>query len=263
MALYIIGGNEDKEGRCMILRRFVEAAGGEKAVLAVMPVAAGDMARAGEEYRRLFTRLGAARVEVVAFASRREAGHPALVNLLEGSTGIFLTGGDQLRLTALLGGTELDRALHRAYRRGAVIGGTSAGAAAMSATMIVEGAGEETPRAEVVRMAPGLGLIREVVVDQHFAQRGRLGRLLAAVAHNPYILGLGIDEDTAVLVDDRQRFRVYGSGAVTVVDGRRIEHSDISGAGTGPLALTGLQLHILPAGYGFDLALRCPLLPEV
>ncbi|MBE3580892.1 MAG: cyanophycinase [Thermoanaerobacteraceae bacterium] len=263
MALYIIGGNEDKEGSCTVLRRFVEAAGGEEAVLAVIPAASGDPAGAGEEYRRVFTRLGAARVEVVTFTSRREAAGADLVNILESSTGIFLTGGDQLRLTALLGGTELDRALHRAYRRGAVVGGTSAGAAAMGTTMIVEGPGEEAPRAEVVRMAPGLGLIREVMVDQHFAQRGRLGRLLAAVAHNPYILGLGIDEDTAVLVDDRQRFMVYGSGAVTVVDGREIDHSSISDAGTRPVALTGCRLHVLAASYGFDLALRRPLLPEV
>lgn len=137
------------------------------------------------------------------------------------------------------------------------MGGTSAGAAAMSSTMIVSGEGEVAPRVNVVHLAPGLGFIREVIVDQHFAQRGRL---LAALAHNPYVLGLGIDEDSAVWVEGG-RLRVIGSGTVTVVDGCGIEHTNISMAGHEPLALTGASLHVLPAGYGFNLDTRRPLLP--
>ncbi|MCG0277898.1 MAG: cyanophycinase [Thermanaeromonas sp.] len=260
MALYLIGGNEDREGHCEVLQGFLEACGGEGAKIVVIPVASHNMAEAGEVYWRVFGRLGARRVEIVAPATRKEADREALARPVEEATAVFFTGGDQLRLTSILGGTGLDRALHRAFRRGVLIGGTSAGAAAMSSTMIVSGEGEVAPRLNAVRLAPGLGFIREVIVDQHFAQRGRLGRLLAALAYNPYVLGLGIDEDTAVWVDG-DKLWVRGSGTATVVDGRSIEHTNISAAGREPLALTGVSLHVLPAGYGFDLDTRRALLP--
>lgn len=260
MGVYLIGGNEDREGRCEVLQGFLEAGGGEQAKVVVIPVASQNMEEAGEIYLRLFNRLGAKRVEAVAPATRKEADKGILERLVEEATAVFFTGGDQLRLTSLLGGTNLDRALHRAFQRGTLMGGTSAGAAAMSSTMIVAGEGEVAPQADVVHLAPGLGFIREVIIDQHFAERGRLGRLLAAVAHNPYVLGLGIDEDTAVWVDG-DRLRVLGRGAVTVVDGRGIEHTNISTAGQRPLALTGISLHVLPAGYGFNLDTRRALLP--
>ncbi|SMB89416.1 cyanophycinase [Thermanaeromonas toyohensis ToBE] len=260
MGVYLIGGNEDREERCEVLRGFLEAGGGDQAEVVVIPVASQNMEEAGEVYLRLFTRLGAKRVEAVAPTTRKEANQEALERLVEKAKAVFFTGGDQLRLTSLLGGTNLDRALHRAFQRGTLMGGTSAGAAAMSSTMIVAGEGEVAPQVDVVRMAPGLGFIREVIIDQHFAQRGRLGRLLAAIAYNPYILGLGIDEDTAVWVDG-DRLQVLGRGTVTVVDGRGIEHTNISIAGPKPLALTGVALHVLPAGYGFNLDTRCPLPP--
>lgn len=260
MGVYLIGGNEDRAGRCEVLQGFLEACGGEEAKVMVIPVASRNTEETGEVYLRIFSRLGAKQVEVVAPATRKEANREALASLVEEATAVFFTGGDQLRLTSLLGGTNLDRALHRAFRRGTLMGGTSAGAAAMSSTMIVSGEEEVAPRVNVVHLAPGLGFIREVIVDQHFAQRGRLGRLLAALAHNPYVLGLGIDEDTAVWVDGG-RLRVIGSGTVTVVDGFSIEHTNISMAGNEPLALTGVSLHVLPAGYGFNLDTRRPLLP--
>ncbi|AFV13005.1 cyanophycinase CphB [Thermacetogenium phaeum DSM 12270] len=258
--LVVIGGAEDKEGDCLILRRFVELAGGDKARLVVVTAAAAEPQRTGEMYRSLFRSLGVAEVAVLDVGSRRDAGDPAVTGKIKQATGIFFTGGDQLRITSILGGTRMDEALRRAHRSGAVIAGTSAGASAMSETMIVEGEETEPPRKNSVQMAPGMGLLREVVVDQHFAQRGRLGRLLAAVAQHPYMLGVGIDEDTAIVVGPDSTFEVIGSHAVTVVDGRKIEESNVSETGSKePLALTNVILHILPSGYRFETKKRVPL----
>lgn len=258
--LVIIGGAEDKEGRCEILRKFVELAGGEEAKLVIMTAATEQPEVVGEEYRRIFARLGVKKLEILDITSRRQANLQQHQQVIGEATGIFFTGGDQLRITTLLGGTEIYQALHQAYRRGTVIAGTSAGASVMSETMIVEGDSDQAPKKNTVKMAPGMGLIREVVVDQHFAQRGRIGRLLTAVAQNPYILGVGIDEDTAIVVNPEGQFKVYGSQTVTIVDGSRIGHTNVSESSPAePLALTNVGLHVLPAGYGFDLNRRVPL----
>ncbi|MDI3538386.1 MAG: cyanophycinase [Bacillota bacterium] len=257
--LVIVGGAEDKEGSCVILRRFLSLAGGEKARIAVLTTATEKAEEVGSEYTRLFYRLGAAEVRHLDVADREAARAEAMVDSLSRATGIFLTGGDQLRLTSILGGTPLAGALHAAVCRGAVLAGTSAGASAMSATMIVEGRDESAPRRSIIAMAPGLGFLKEVVVDQHFAERGRIGRLLAAIAENPYILGLGLDEDTAIVCEPGGSFTVIGSGACTVVDGVGIRMSNISESAPGePLVLTYVTLHILPAGYTYDLKRRRP-----
>lgn len=257
--LVIIGGAEDKEGPCIILRRFLSLAGGKEARVAVLTTATERAEEVGSEYTRLFYRLGAAEVRHLDVADREAARTEAMVAALDRATGVFLTGGDQLRLTSILGGTPLAGALHAAVCRGAVLAGTSAGASAMSATMIVEGRDESAPRRSIIAMAPGLGFLKEVVVDQHFAERGRLGRLLAAIAENPYILGLGLDEDTAVICEPGGSFTVIGSGACTVVDGVGIRTSNISESAPGePLVLTYVTLHVLPAGYTFDLKRRRP-----
>lgn len=260
--LLVIGGAEDKEEECVILKRFVQMAGGREGRLVLVTSATTRPREVGEGYSRLFQKLGAGEVTVLDVASRREANLESSYRLVAEATGIFFTGGDQLRITSLLGGTRLDEAFHRAYEGGAVLAGTSAGASAMSETMIVEGDGDDPPHRNNVQMAPGLGLIREVVVDQHFAQRGRLGRLLTAVAQHPYMLGVGIDEDTAMVVEPGGVFEVIGSQTVTVVDGREIRETNISETGPRePLVLTNVILHILPAGYRFDLARRRPLSP--
>jgi cyanophycinase len=177
--------------------------------------------------------------------------------------GIFFTGGDQLRITSLLGGTEVDFALHEAYRKGTVIAGTSAGASVMSATMIIGGDEDSSPYQGSISMGPGMGLVHQVVIDQHFAQRGRLGRLVSAVAQQPAILGIGIDEDTAVIINSKNCMKVIGSQTVTVVDGNRCEHTNVSEAKPEQaLALTAITVHILPGGYGFDLLDRRALVPE-
>lgn len=257
--LLIIGGAEDKEGKCEILTRFVELSGGEDAIIIVITTATQEPAAAGQEYTRLFKNLGAGYVEVLDLDSRPRANHSYMTRLMEKATGIFFTGGDQLRITTTLGGTVANDGLRKAYLRGTVIAGTSAGASVMSNTMIVEGDSDQAPKLNTIKMAPGLGLLEEVVIDQHFAQRGRVGRLLSAVAHNPYILGMGIDEDTAVLVHPDAKLEVIGSQTVTFIDGRKVTFSNVSELSPGQaLAIEQVILHVLPKGYGFNLFTREP-----
>ncbi|MDR3289297.1 MAG: cyanophycinase [Peptococcaceae bacterium] len=259
--LLIIGGAEDKEGECRILRRFVAESGGAESRIVILTVAAERPEEAGEQYEGLFYRLGAKEVTVLNIADRTEA------DAVDGSGpwarcgGVFFTGGDQLRITGMIGGTLTGRILHGLYEKGVVIAGTSAGASAMSDTMIVGGAAG-SPKKDTLTMAPGLGLLRSVVIDQHFAQRGRIGRLLAAVAHNPYVLGVGIDEDTAIMIGQDGCFQVLGSQTVTVADASWARITNVSETGAGePLALTPVMTHILPASYGFDLKRRTALFP--
>lgn len=261
--LVIIGGHEDKTGNCTILRRLVTLAGGREAVLLVLTTASQEGEATGRDYHDVFTRLGAAQVMITHVRSRWEADDPGQVRLAQAATGVFFTGGDQLRITATLGGTALGAALQECYEAGVVVAGTSAGASAMSGTMILGGPEDDAPKKCTTAMAPGLGLLEEVVIDQHFAQRGRLGRLLSAVAQNPYVIGLGIDEDTAVVVRPDACFEVIGSRTVTVADGSRLMHSNASDSRPDdPLALLGVLLHTLPSGYGYDLRRRQPVVPS-
>ncbi|MCX7781555.1 MAG: cyanophycinase [Negativicutes bacterium] len=257
--LLIIGGNEDKQGECLILRKFVAMSGGREAKLAVITTATEMPREVGDEYRAMFRDLGAASTSILFIGNREAANDRNQVSELENATGIFFTGGDQLRLTSILGGSRVDMAIRAAYRRGTVIAGTSAGASVMSDTMIVEGDSSDTLKKSSVNMAHGMGLLEEVVIDQHFAQRGRINRLLAAVAQNPYVLGIGIDEDTALIVSPDAKCEVIGSQTVTIVDGKHIIHSNISESKPfEALALTNVTLHVLPTGFGFDLKRRLP-----
>lgn len=256
--LVIIGGAEDKEGECLILREVVRLAGSANARLLVLTAATSQPQQVGAVYRQVFARLGAAEVGVLDISDRMQAEDPMLVRLLEDCSGVFFTGGDQLRITSLIGGTALFHALGAAYRRGVVIAGTSAGASVMSSTMIIDGSGDQEPAVGAVSLAAGLNLVSDVVIDQHFAQRGRLGRLLAAVAQNPYVLGIGIDENTAVVVDG-PNFEVIGTGAVSVLDGQHIAFTNVSEVSPkAALALAEVRLHVLPQGYVFNLPTRRP-----
>ncbi|WP_418791318.1 cyanophycinase [Phosphitispora sp. TUW77] len=255
--LLVIGGAEDKQGKCEILSDFIRLAGGPKAHVVIITTAALESDRVGKKYYDLFEGLGAGTVEVLDLDSRKKANNRSVVMKMAKATGIFFTGGDQLRITSILGGTTANEALQKAYRSGAVIAGTSAGASVMSNTMIVEGDNDEAPKLNTIKLAPGLGLLEEVVIDQHFAQRGRLGRLLSAVAHNPYILGMGIDEDTAVIIRADAKLEIIGSQTVTFVDGRGVSFTNVSELSPGQaLAIDNVVLHVLPKGYGFDLAAR-------
>ncbi len=257
--LLIIGGNEDKQGECLILRKFVTMAGGARSHIVVVTTATELPQEVGEEYRLLFTELGAGSVSVLYMEDREATNDHNNVAEIDKATGIFFTGGDQLRLTSLLGGSTVDKSIRAVIAQGTVVAGTSAGASVMSDTMIVGGHSSDTPKKSSLSMAHGMSLLRDVVIDQHFAQRGRINRLLAAVAQNPHVLGIGIDEDTALSVEPGGKCVVIGSRTVTIVDGKNIAHSNISESSRDePLAITNVILHILPAGFGFDINRRLP-----
>jgi cyanophycinase len=255
--LLIIGGAEDKLGRSRVLARFVELAatpGGTRVV--VLPTASSVPDEMITVYDDVFRRLGADEVRGVAPHDRLDAADPGLVAAVERSTGVFMTGGNQLKLAQVIAGTPLGAAIHAAHERGAVVAGTSAGASIMSSHMISMGDEGITPRQRSSQLSAGLGLLPGVIVDQHFDQRGRYGRLLSLVAQSPSLLGMGIDEDTAALVTDGRELEVLGSGAVFVVDAshaRSDAHEARQGA---PLLVSGAVVHTLPSGAVFDLATR-------
>lgn len=260
--LVIIGGAEDKEGDCKILREFVRRAGGTKARIVIMTAATELPREVGENYIRVFERLGAEDVRIVDTVTRDDARSSSSLEAIENSTGIFFTGGDQARIVSIIKDTDLDEAIHKRYSEGAVIGGTSAGAAVMPDVMIVEGDSETHPRVNVVDMGPGMAFLPGVVIDQHFSQRGRLGRLLSALAQQPAVLGFGIDENTAVAVSGNE-FEVIGEGVVTIVDVAEISHCNLEEIlKDEALAICGAKLHILPEGYRFNLETRKPILEQ-
>lgn len=256
--LVIVGGGEDRRGERTILRRFTDLAGGPDARIVVIGTATTVPDDVGPAYLEAFADL-VGEVDFLPVGSRDEANSAETLSLVEKATGVYFTGGDQLRIASIIGGSQIDVHLHAAYADGLVVGGTSAGAAMMSSTMII-GGGDSVPATDGVRLGPGLELLHGVVIDMHFAERGRLGRLLAAVAQFPHELGVGIDEDTALVVEGN-RFEVVGRGAVTVVDAGAVTSLRTPGEdGTGPLAMTSVQLHVLPAGFSFDLSTRLPVL---
>ncbi len=253
-SLLLIGGHEQPRGE--ILARFSELLSGSRDI-ALLTIATVEPQAAFRRYRDSFRDLGATEVRHLDARTREDCADQGGLRILEEAGGIFFTGGDQLRITSVLGGTPYEDALRRAHLRGAAIGGTSAGASAMSATMLVGGADEESARRVSVRMCPGLGFLPDAVVDQHFAQRGRINRLLAALAQNPGTLGVGIDEDTAVLVRAGEDMKVLGSGTVTVLDARGAWVGDASETAVdAPLRLGPVALWVLPEGSSFDLAHR-------
>jgi cyanophycinase len=254
--LVIVGGGEDRSGDKVILRRFVELAGADQARLVVICTATTEPDELGAVYDEAFAALGVSNVTVLPVGSREEANDPVVVAAIEDATGVYFTGGDQLRIASIFGGSHADTALHACFHNGLVIGGTSAGAAMMSTTMILGGR-DTVPTVGRIRTGAGLGLVNGVTIDMHFAERGRLSRLLAVTGSFPHELGLGIDEDTAAVVDG-DHFEVIGSGAVTVVDAGEVTSLHIP-VDDGPIAMTGVLLHVLPAGYSFDLSTRRPL----
>jgi cyanophycinase len=255
-ALYVIGGAEDKLKRRTVLRHFVQACGGPQARIAVIPTASSLGPEVIEIYTALFERLGAASVVGVRPESRDAANDPAVAAQLDDVSGIFLTGGNQLKLSAIINGTAFGRAIVSAHVSGVTIGGTSAGASIQSSHMVAFGIGGSTPKQRMTQLASGLGLVKSCVIDQHFAQRNRYGRLLMLVAQSPDLLGMGVDEDTAAIVTDDQIVEVVGRGAVTIIDGRQMSSNAHEAARSAPLLVSGAVLHVLPAGAKFDLMSR-------
>ena len=258
----VIGGAEDKLRDKVILSRFVRLAGGKQANIAVISTASSLGDAATQVYRQLFLAMGASNVTGLRPLTREEANEPQTAATVEGATGIFLTGGNQLKLSSVIGGTKVQAALLRAHSGGTVIAGTSAGASAVSTHMVAFGSSGATPKHRMVQISAGLGLLKNVVIDQHFEQRTRLGRLLAVVAQSPSLVGLGLDEDTAAVVYDDETLEVLGRGAVTIVDGSQIVTDSFHTKGHRPMMVSGAILHSLPGGYRFDLQER-KLLPGV
>jgi cyanophycinase len=270
--LMVIGGAEDKLRKRTILREFVAASGGTDARIALIPTASSLGDEVVEVYDALFRRLGAAEVVPVRPASREEAHDPDLVKAVGEATGVFMTGGNQLKLSATICGTPLGEAIVKAHERGAVVGGTSAGASIQSSHMVAFGVGGATPKQRMTQVAAGLGLVQSAVIDQHFDQRNRYGRLLMIVAQSPQLLGIGVDEDTCAVISQedgsegpREVLRVIGRGSVTILDPANIVTNAHEAKRSSPLLASGVLLHLLPAGAAYDLTARTlvPLPPSV
>ncbi len=256
-----IGGAEDKENECKILKKFVELAGGDDAEVLIMTVATKEVEETIKDYRRVFRRLKAGRIKAFDISMREDTASKRGMQLIESATGIFFTGGDQLDIASLLGGTKMLESIKQRQCNGCVIAGTSAGAAMMSKSMLISGKPEESPRFGNVEIGPGLDFIPETIIDTHFSQRGRCGRLMTAVAHYPQDIGIGIDEDTAILVNNGTEFRVLGSGSAIIVDGGPMTHTNLADLEHGELLeLHDLSLHVLPAGARYDLRKQRPIL---
>lgn len=251
-----VGGAEKKDDNPVILKRFVDICGGAQARIAVIPTAS-ELEDTGQRYEQLFHALGAGQARSLDYRRRSDTENPDLLEWLDDANGIFLTGGNQLRITTILGGTAVARKIRSLNAAGVSVGGTSAGAGALSEHMVAFGESGATPVAGRVTLAPGLGLTNRVVIDQHFRERDRIGRLLTALALNPFAVGVGLDEDTAAFIDPDDVLHVVGSGAVTVIDANQLEHSSMGSAEAGQaICMTGLKLHILPGGGVFDLRQR-------
>lgn len=256
--LMVIGGHEQKDAESIILQEVAKQANGGR--LLVCTVASDEPEDVWKDYRKAFARLGVRRVAHLDIDGREELLTGPPDGLLDEVRVVFFTGGGQLKITTRFAGTMLCSAIERFYRRGGTVAGTSAGASVLADTMLVSGEGESSHRiAANLLMAPGLGYIRDVLIDQHFAERGRIGRLLGAVAQNPRLLGLGIDEDTAIVVDQERTLSVLGSGAVYVADAREVTYTNVAEeAPDRTLSIFDVRLHVLSQGDELSLVTRRP-----
>ncbi|OJU11698.1 MAG: cyanophycinase [Clostridiales bacterium 43-6] len=254
--LIIIGGAEDKQGECVILKQARQMLSDDEC-LTVLTTATENPVEVGNNYDAVFRRLGLQNIQILNINTRDDANDNGMCDILRGSQCVFMTGGDQLRLTSILGGTVAYDTLKDMYYNGGLIMGTSAGASVISSTMVVQGVDNEPARKCTLKMAAGLGLLENVIIDQHFDQRGRFGRLLCGIAENPDMIGIGIDEDTAIKVYPDMHFEIIGTNAVTIIDGKTIKASNVSEQNQNEiLAIIGVTVHTLPTGYGFDLKSR-------
>lgn len=253
-----IGGAEDKVGDARILKRFVGLCG-RRPTIAIIPTAS-RRDDAGQAYQEIFSDLNARKATILQFARREDCDSDAALEILSQCDGVFITGGNQLRLSTTIGGTPVAKILRKRHANGMPIAGTSAGAAIMPAHMIAGGEEGPTPRAGMVSLAPGLGLSNKIMIDQHFRQRDRIGRLLTALALNPFALALGIDEDTAAFIGPDNVLEVVGSNTVLVLDPSEVRHSSLAETDPGnPVSITDVRLHLLTSGMRFDIEARRPL----
>ena len=251
-----IGGAEEKLNNPEILDRFVDVCGGLDARIGIIPTAS-ELEDTGRNYEKLFRTIGVKHARVLPFITREDCQNGVDVDYIEKCDGVFMTGGNQLRLSTTLGGTRVAQLIRRRNAEGMHVAGTSAGAAFMPEHMIAGGAEGSTPSPDMVTMAPGLGLTNAFIIDQHFRQRDRLGRLLTALAYNPFAVGIGLDEDTAAFIRPCDELEVVGSGGITVIDPTHLSYSSMDRARRGePVSLIDVTLHILVSGGRFDIASR-------
>ena len=256
-ALFVIGGAEDREDTKVILSHFAERIGSGKLVISTL--ASGYADEVWEVYHTLFSSMGVKSVNHLCMDHRDETSKDPRLDMLADAKAVFFTGGDQLKITTRLGGTALLERIEEIYKRGGIIGGTSAGATAIGEMMLVGSPSEGICKLIDVRMTPGLGLVKNMIIDQHFSERGRIRRLLGAVAQNPSMLGIGIDEDTAIVVESDGTFHALGSGAVYVVDGHDLSYTNISEVSFNrAMSVFGAKLHVLSSGDRFDVHSRRP-----
>ena len=257
-----IGGAEERTGSMRVLRRFARLCGGRKAQIVIIPTAS-NLPDTGDRYIEIFNKIGVAKAISLPISERTDADRKEYIEQLDDATGIFITGGNQLRLSTILGGTLVAQKVRRLNAAGVHVAGTSAGAAIMPEHMIAGGSMGHSPQADGVNLAPGLGLTNAVIIDQHFSQRDRLGRLLTAVSYNPFMMGVGIDEDTAIFISPDQVFEVEGSGSVTIIDPEHLSYSSMDRAKKNEsLSLLDLKLHVLSKGCRFDIHERKPYPPK-
>ncbi len=261
--LLVIGGAEDKYNERRILKKFLKLAGKENAEVLIVPVASDYPEFAADVYTQAFRNLGVANPRVLRATSRQDVVNADVEKLLDGVTGIIMTGGDQMRLVSLLGGTRLAEEIRRKVREtNVVLAGTSAGAAAMSTSMIVRGEPSSHPHKNAVRLSPGLGFLKNIIIDQHFSERGRISRLITAVSFNPYNLGIGIDENTAIILDGKGNMEVYGAGSTTIVDGSQITFNEIAEVDDNEsFSVCGIQFHVMREGLVYNYLDRHPIQP--
>lgn len=258
--LIIIGGAEDKEGDKEILKRVARYIDSEREKLVIATIATEYPEKSYKKYKNVFNKLGIKNIEKLDISSRDDAFNEKNINLVNDANLLFFTGGDQLRITSMIGGSPIYDAIKNLANSGGLIAGTSAGASVMSDTMIVQGEDDESPHKCTLKMSPGLGLVNNIIIDQHFAQRGRIGRLLTAIAQNPEVLGIGIDEDTAIIVSDKGTAEVIGSGAVYFIDGSSIDYSNVSEQYSDEiLSMFNVKLHVLKEGNKFNLLKKVPI----
>jgi len=259
--LVIIGGAEDKYNERRILRKFVQLAGGTDAHILIVPAASDFPEFSADVYTQAFRKFGVNGARVLRATSRREVMEANAEEILDGITGVFMSGGDQMRLASMLGGTRFAQVLEdRVRHTDLVLAGSSAGAAAMSQSMIVRGESTSHPHKNSIRLSPGLGVVQNIVIDQHFTERGRFSRLITADSYNPRNLGIGIDENTAVILNSEGMLEVMGEGTVTIVDGSGVCYNDIAEVGEHePFAVCGVQVHILRDGLSYNFVERKPI----
>ena len=262
--LIIIGGAEDKKGDKDILRRVAKYIDPEKERLIIATIATQYPEQSYQNYKEVFTKLGIKNIAKLDISTRDDAFNKENIKLINTANLLFFTGEDQLRITSMIGGTPIYNAIKELCDNGGLIAGTSAGASVMSDTMIVQGEDDESPHKCTLKMSPGLGLVNNIIIDQHFAQRGRIGRLLTAIAQNPEVLGIGIDEDTAIIVSDKGVAEVIGSGAVYFVDGSSIIYSNVSEQYSNEvLSMFNVKLHVLKEGNRFNLLKKVPFEEDI